>query len=119
LASTQDFKKISKVITLKAFTQFKTSKQALENIVGSNLRTIPEDVLEFLKLNLPLKKKTSNKSFSLAVVDPKYGKLISETLNIQIQVGDFIHELYRCIKTHLHKYLKSTYSIIITLFKIQ
>jgi hypothetical protein len=106
LSSILDFKKISKVITLKAFEHFKTSKQALENITGSNLRTVPEDVLEFLKLNLPLKKKGSSKSFSLAVVDSKYGKLISETLNIQIKVGDFIHELFRCIRTHLHKYLK-------------
>jgi hypothetical protein len=68
---------------------------------------MPEDVTEFLKLNLPLKKKSANKSFSLALLDPKYGKLISETLNIQIQVGDFINDLFRCIKTHLHKYLKS------------
>lgn len=65
-----------------------------------------QDVEEFLKLNLPLKKKSSSKSFFVAFADPKYGKLVSEALNIQIQVGDFINELYRCIKTHLHKYLK-------------
>jgi len=87
----------------------------LENIVGSNLRTLTNDVQEFLKLNLPLKKKSSSKAFSLAVLDPKYGKLISETLNIQIQVGDFINDLFRCIKTHLHKYLKGIKYYLISL----
>jgi nucleolar protein 56 len=103
--SVLDFKKISKVITLKSFSQFKTSKQALDNITGITHRVVTEDVAEFLKLNLPTKKKSSSKSFSVAFVDVKYGKLISEELNIQIHVGDFVQEIFRAIRVHYHKFL--------------
>jgi hypothetical protein len=63
-----DFKKISKIITLKAFHHFKTSGQALENITNVTLRTLSDDLIEFLNSNI--KKKKS----SLAVLDNNLGK---------------------------------------------
>lgn len=33
---------------------------------------------------------------------------IADTLGIQIQVGEFINELFRAIRLHIHKYLKVT-----------
>ena len=60
------------MITLKATMQFKSSKQAQENIVGVTKRILTEDLIEFLKVNLPTKKKSKN--FSLAVIDKKLGE---------------------------------------------
>ncbi len=69
----QDFKKISKLITLKASLQFKSAEQARENIIGITKRTLTEDLTEFLKVNLPTKKKAAK--FSLAVIDTKFAKM--------------------------------------------
>jgi len=102
--SIQDFKKISKIISLKATLQFKSAEQARENIMGVTKRTLTDDLIEFLKVNLPTKKKSSN--FSLAVIDSKFGKIINKELGIQIQVGDFVLELSRAIRIHIHKFLK-------------
>jgi hypothetical protein len=52
--------------------QFKSSKQAQENIVGVTKRILTEDLVEFLKVNLPTKKKSKN--FSLGVIDKKLGE---------------------------------------------
>jgi len=75
-----DFKKISKIITLKvkfnyiqSFLPFKTSKQALENITSVTQRVLSEDLEEFLKTNIPSKKKS--KGNSLAVLDNNLGKV--------------------------------------------
>lgn len=51
---------------------FKTSKQALDNITAISNKTLTEDLQEFLKLNLPTKKKSSK--VSLAVIDPNLAK---------------------------------------------
>jgi len=110
--SVLDFKKVSKLITLKASLQFKTSKQAQDNIIAITKRQLTEDLTEFLKVNLPTKKKSTPKNFSLAVIDPKLGKVITETLNIPIQVGEFINEIVRAIRYHIHKYLKVSDDVV-------
>jgi hypothetical protein len=96
---------------LKAHTGFRTLKQTTDYIVNANKRVLSEELLEFLKLNLPINKKKTSQSFSLALVDSKYGGELSEKLNVQIQVGDFIHDIFRVIRTHYYKYLKGFLSI--------
>jgi len=66
-----DYKKISKVITLKAFLQFKTSDQALDNVKHIIERKVSDDLSEFLKLNLKIGKK--NKGVKLAIADKDFG----------------------------------------------
>jgi hypothetical protein len=59
------------IIYPKGFYKFETGKQALEDITKLTHREIPSDLEEFLKTNLPAKKK----NISLAVVDNKLGKV--------------------------------------------
>ncbi len=58
----------------QATFQFKTSRQAIENMTAVTRRLMNDDLIEFLKTNLPTKKKSSSKSFSLAVIDKKLGE---------------------------------------------
>jgi nucleolar protein 56 len=77
-------------------------------MVAVTKRLMNEDLIEFLKVNLPTKKKSSSKSFSLAVIDKKLGEKINEELSIPIQVGEFVNELMRAVRYHIHKYLGVT-----------
>jgi len=105
--SVLDFKKISKIIKLKAHLAFGSAKQALENIAGVTDRLLTDDLKEFLKTNLPTKKKSKSESnFLLSVIDKNFGKEIGEALNIKAQVGDLVNEIARAVRTHYHKYLK-------------
>jgi len=61
------------MIVLKATLQFKSAEQARENIMGITKRTLTDDMTEFLKVNLPTKKKSAK--FSLGVIDAKFGKM--------------------------------------------
>lgn len=45
----------------------------MENIKAVTDRELTDELVEFLKLRLPIKKKSS-KNFTLAVSDPKFGK---------------------------------------------
>jgi hypothetical protein len=67
-----DYKKVSSLITKKAFLKFTSSKQALDNVRGSIKRILTDDLIEFLQTNLPTKKKTKA---TLAVIDPKLAKV--------------------------------------------
>jgi hypothetical protein len=42
--------------------------------MGVTRRILTDDLTEFLKVNLPTKKKSSSKSFSLCVIDKKLGE---------------------------------------------
>ena len=50
-------------------------------MVAVNKRLMNDDLIEFLKVNLPTKKKSSAKSFSLAVIDKKLGEKYKNILN--------------------------------------
>jgi nucleolar protein 56 len=67
-------------------------------------RILTNDLVEFLKLNIPVKKKSKN--ISLAVIDPKLAQIITDELKIPVQVGEIVTEIARAIRYHLHKYLK-------------
>jgi len=54
----------------KAFMQFKTSDQALENVRNIIERKVYDDLSEFLKLNLKISKKS--KGVKLAVADKDF-----------------------------------------------
>lgn len=97
-----DYKKISKIITLKGFSPFKTSNQALDNTNSIVNRVLTDDLTEFLKTYLPMKKKSQ---FKLAVIDPQLAQTITEALNIPVLVGDFVAEVARAIRYHIHRYL--------------
>ena len=100
--SIMDYKKVSKIIKKVAFMPFKTSEQALENTKMVNDCQISEELTAFLKENFPKSKSNSNR---LGSVDKNFSQKISETLDIKIVVGDFLVEVSRAIRVHMHKFL--------------
>ena len=100
--SIMDYKKVSKIIKKVAFMPFKTSEQALENTKMVNDCLISDELKSFLKENFPKSKSDSNR---LGSVDKNFSQKISETLGIKTVVGDFLVEISRAIRVHIHKFL--------------
>ena len=100
--SIMDYKKVSKIIKKVAFMPFKTSEQALENTKMVNDCQISEELESFLKENFPKSKSSPNR---LGSVDKNFSQKITETLGIKSVVGDFLVEISRAIRVHMHKFL--------------
>ena len=100
--SIMDYKKVSKIIKKVAFMPFKTSEQALENTKMVNDCQISDELKSFLKENFPKSKSDSNR---LGSVDKNFSQKISETLGIKMVIGDFLVEISRAIRVHIHKFL--------------
>ena len=100
--SIMDYKKVSKIIKKVAFMPFKTSEQALENTKMVNDCQISEELESFLKENFPKSKSSQNR---LGSVDKNFSQKITETLGIKSVVGDFLVEVSRAIRVHMHKFL--------------
>ncbi len=106
IKSAMDYKTAKQSITLRAQHHFTTAGEALENIKDVTSKSCSKELKEFLSTNLPISKKKSSSGFVLGVIDKGLGKEIKAQLNIEIEVGDFISEIARVIRTHLHRYLK-------------
>ena len=100
--SIMDFKKVSKIIKKIAFMPFKTSEQALENTKMVNDCELSPELKSFLKEYFPKSKSDKNK---LGCVDKNVSQKISEILGIKTVVGDFLVEISRSIRVHIHKFL--------------
>ena len=100
--SIMDYKKVSKIIKKVAFMPFKTSEQALENTKMVNDCQISDELKSFIKENFPKSKSGTNR---LGSVDKNFSQKISETLGIKTVVGDFLVEVSRSIRVHIHKFL--------------
>lgn len=106
IKSAMDYKTAKQSITLRAQHHFTTAGEALDNIKDVTSKSCSKELKEFLSTNLPISKKKSSSGFVLGVIDKGLGKEIKAQLNIEIEVGDFISEISRVIRTHLHRYLK-------------
>ena len=102
-ASMEDYKKVSKIIKKVNFLPFKTSEEALDNTKCVNNNTISSELKAFLKENIPSKK---NKDYTLLCVEKSLAQKITEELSLNVQVGEFIIELSRVVRTFQDKYLK-------------
>lgn len=106
LKSAYEFSSLSQSVKLIASRQFKTAKEALENIKCISNKEESPELHEFLQANLPLSKKKASSQFVLGVVDKGLAANIKESLNVNVEVGSFIVEISRIIRTHLNKFLK-------------
>eukprot|EP01018_Ginkgo_biloba_P007513 Gb_05243 [translate_table: standard] len=104
--SVVDLNRFGKVVKLAAIQPFSSASDALNqcNAVSEGLLT--EELRNFLELNLPKVKEGKKPKFSLGVSDPKLGSQIFEVLRIPCQNNDFVEELLRGIRLHLHKFIK-------------
>ena len=113
LKSANEFSNLTKAVSLLASKQFKTAKEALENIKCISDKTCSPELLEFLQFNLPQSKKKSSSQFVLGVIDKSLGIAIKEHIQVNIEAGSFIVEISRAIRTHLHKFVKVDKSDVI------
>lgn len=105
LKSALEYKTLSESVKLLASHQFATAEEALANIKATTDKEASEELLEFLKENLPSVGKKSSK-FTLGVCEKNLGVNIKDHLKINIEVGSFINEITRVIRSHVHKFLK-------------
>lgn len=106
LESVNDYKVLKGAVSLLAKYNFKNAKEALENIKGVSNGDATPELLEFLRNNLPISKKKSTSQFVLGVGDKQLAKNIKEELNVNCEIGSFITEIFRVLRTFLHKFHK-------------
>lgn len=97
--SLQNFAKFSKIVNLKAFVEFKTSEELLENINAISEGALHETLKIFLEQNV-------KKGEVLGVLDDKLGTIINEALKIKCNRGKEIATIIRGIRMHFNKFLK-------------
>lgn len=96
----RDYTRFSGIVSLVAFSPFKTAQAALENLNAVTEGILPED-LKTLILQLGTKK------LSLGVVENKLAAAIVEAFpKIKIKLGGLIQELTRGLRSHFYKMIK-------------
>lgn len=101
-----DLNRFGKVVKLTAIQPFSSAADALNqcNAVSEGLMT--DELRNFLELNLPKVKEGKKPKFRLGVAEPKLGSQIFEVLSIPCQSNDFVLELLRGVRLHLHTFIR-------------
>lgn len=102
--SLESFDHFSKMIKLKSFKAFSGNEQALTNLRALAEGEITEDLQTFLEQTV-LSKKSAKAQ--LAVQDKTLANKIGETFGVQIRVSDAIFEIFRGIRLHFTKFMKT------------
>ena len=97
-----DADKAEKVVKLKAFGQFKDTKDAMKSIEKIMSGKVSKSLQKFLDKNIVQKEIEEE----LLVADKKLGKAIQEKLGITCKTGDKANELMRCIRFQCQSLIK-------------
>lgn len=102
-----DINRFGKVVKFVAIQPFSSALDALQqcNAVSEGLLT--DELRNFLELNLPKVKEGKKPKFSLGISEPKLGSQIFEVLRIPCQSNDFVLELLRGVRLHIHTFIKN------------
>lgn len=102
-----DINRFGKVVKFVAIQPFSSALDALQqcNAVSEGLLT--DELRNFLELNLPKVKEGKKPKFSLGISEPKLGSQIYEVLRIPCQSNDFVLELLRGVRLHIHTFIKN------------
>lgn len=98
--SVLDPKKFSKIVQLHAWTPFKDAEDALNQVNAVAANQVTEELVNFLEMNLPKKKK----QYQLGVYDPELGKELAAQFSITH--GQSVRELLRGVRMHFNKLVK-------------
>ena len=73
-----DLKRFSRCVKLKAFCPFESAEQALANINAVSEHIVPDELKDFLELQLPSVKKSSKKGnkVALGLVDANFASAV-------------------------------------------
>lgn len=105
-ASVVDLNRFGKVVKLVAIQPFGSASDALNQCNAVSEGILTDELRNFLELNLPKVKEGKKAKFSLGVSEPKLGSQILEVLRIPCQSNDFVLELLRGVRFHLHTFIK-------------
>lgn len=94
-----DAKKFGKIMQLHAWTPFRDAEDALNQTNAVAGGTPTEELVNFLEMNLPKKKK----SYQLGVYDPELGKALDQ---FPITHGQSVKELLRGCRMHFNRLVK-------------
>lgn len=95
-----DPKKFGKIMGLHAWTPFRDTEDALNQTNSVAAGTPTDELVNFLEMNLPKKKKT----YQLGVYDPELGKALAE--QFPITHGQSVKELLRGCRMHFNRLVK-------------
>eukprot|EP00434_Breviolum_minutum_P005699 symbB.v1.2.005021.t1/scaffold288.1/size478366/51 len=95
-----DPKKFGKIMGLHAWTPFRDAEDALNQTNSVAAGTPTDELVNFLEMNLPKKKKT----YQLGVYDPELGKALAE--QFPITHGQSVKELLRGCRMHFNRLVK-------------
>ncbi|GLJ29296.1 hypothetical protein SUGI_0577640 [Cryptomeria japonica] len=105
-ASVVELNRFGKVVKLVAIQPFGSASDALNQCNAVSEGILTDELRNFLELNLPKVKEGKKAKFSLGVSEPKLGSQILEVLRIPCQSNDFVLELLRGVRLHLHTFIK-------------
>eukprot|EP00930_Biecheleria_cincta_P020265 TRINITY_DN15277_c0_g1_i1.p1 TRINITY_DN15277_c0_g1~~TRINITY_DN15277_c0_g1_i1.p1 ORF type:complete len:488 (+),score=141.14 TRINITY_DN15277_c0_g1_i1:125-1588(+) len=95
-----DPKKFSKMVVLHAWTPYKDAEDALNQANAIASSTPTEELVAFLEMNLPKKKK----AYQLGVYDPELAKELSSQFSVTH--GQSVRELMRGCRMHFGRLVK-------------
>ncbi|RDD41947.1 Nucleolar protein 56 [Trichoplax sp. H2] len=99
-----DLGRFGKLIKLVAFTPFRSSSNALENINSVSEGIAHDDLKAFLLANIPVGKKKTK--VVLGISDSKLASAVQESVKLSCQSGELVLELIRGIRVHFHKFIE-------------
>ncbi|KAJ4454685.1 putative Nucleolar protein 56 [Paratrimastix pyriformis] len=92
--------RFGKMVKLTAFSPFKMPENALAQINDLANGILGEDMINFLRTNLP-KPSKGEATFQVGCGDPKLGAAVQETLGVPCVCDETTQELFRGIRFHL------------------
>lgn len=98
------FHSFKKMVSLEASFLFHGHGVAYDILAKLKNSEVPEELVDFLKTNLPSIKKTN---FQLAIQDKTLATQLNELMKIKSLSGDNFNEIFRGIRTHLAAFLSS------------
>ena len=102
-----DLQRFSKVMKLKAFSPFRNTASALEEINSVSEGIMSDTLKDFLTRNLPKSGKEGKKSkFSLGLIDAKLASAVQEGTGIKCVCDEIVGEVLRGVRNHLSHFVK-------------
>lgn len=103
-ASLGEFKRFSKIVSLKAFRPFTTAAIGLANMNDVSEGMLNDYLKEFLETNVP---KLTSSSTQLAVVEGGLKSSIDSVFNIRCVKNSTVQELTRAVRLHFDTFIKT------------
>jgi nucleolar protein 56 len=104
--SVTDAQRFKEIVKMTAFQPFKSTEDALENVMNCSEGIMHDSLKTFLEMNLPQVKKLKKAKYSLGVLSPAMGTAIQDGATVPCHSDEAVREIIRGIRLHFTKYIK-------------